>query len=96
MIWCAVSEHGIAGPILFEVTVNADHYLLFLQGMDVSFEDKFLTGQGLTNTANAVLGLFSIMVFHNEVLFNQFSTYFTYGWVWPAYFPDFNKCDFFL
>lgn len=33
--------------------------------------------------------------FHRQILSNQFSSYFEYGWSWPAYSPGLSPCDFF-
>jgi hypothetical protein len=46
-VWVAVSSRGLLGPILFEETVNSEHYLSMLCN---SFVPTFFCGFGITDS----------------------------------------------
>jgi hypothetical protein len=98
------SSHGLLGPILFEETVNSEHYLSILCNTSVPhllaaglpIQTQWFTQDGARlHTAYVILD-FLYDTFDSCVISNRFPDRFACGQNWPPNSPDFNPHHYYL
>lgn len=102
-VWCAISRHGIVGPIFFDHTVNGERYERMLReefipaayGLN-SVEDFWFMQDGATPHKTKAVFQCIEEHFSKRVIAQDYPSRCGGGMDWPPYSPDLNPCDFFL
>lgn len=98
LVWCAMSEHGIIGPFVFNNTVNSQRYREMLndfffprlRALRIPLATTWFQQDGATaHCANETLQLLQTK-FGDRIISRRTQQ------PWPPRSPDLSACDFFL
>lgn len=103
LVWCAISSHGVFGPIFIDGTLSAANYRKFL---DEEFI-PFLHGHDLVQghwfmqdgaRPHRTADVFEVLNEHfsDRIIGLDYPSHFQGGIEWPPYSPDLNPCDYYL
>ncbi|GFR08755.1 t-complex protein 1 subunit delta [Trichonephila clavata] len=103
LVWCAISSHGVFGPIFIDGTLSAANYrkfldeefIPFLQGHDLVQGHWFMQdGARPHRTAD----VFEVLNEHfsDRIIGLDYPSHFQGRIEWPPYSPDLNPCNYYL
>jgi hypothetical protein len=103
-VWCALSAHGIIGPVFIHENIDSQLYVKILnenfipniQGMETDMSQTWFMQDGArphrTEQVFALLNEY----FGEKIIALDSARIIGEGIDWPPYSPDLNPCDFYL
>ncbi|GFS62489.1 t-complex protein 1 subunit delta [Nephila pilipes] len=103
LVWCAISSHGVFGPIFIDGTLSAANYRKFLDEEFIPFIHGHDLVQGhwfMQDGArpHRTADVFEVLNEHfsDRIIGLDYPSHFQGGIEWPPYSPDLNPCDYYL
>ncbi|GFS53505.1 t-complex protein 1 subunit delta [Nephila pilipes] len=103
LVWCAISSHGVFGPIFIDGTLSAANYRKFLDEEFIPFLHGYDLVQGhwfMQDGArpHRTADVFEMLNEHfsDRIIGLDYPSHFQGGIEWPPYSPDLNPCDYYL